>query len=36
MVAHDRIRLTGLLRESPATAGLFYVPDCGGRLAAGG
>ena len=26
MVAHDRIRLTGLLRESPATAGLFYVP----------
>jgi len=24
MVAHDRIRLIGLLRESPASAGLFY------------
>ena len=25
MVAHDRIRLTGLLRKSPAHAGLFYA-----------
>ena len=25
MVALDKIRLTGLLRESPAPAGLFYV-----------
>jgi hypothetical protein len=25
MVAQDRIRLTGLLRKSPASAGLFYV-----------
>jgi hypothetical protein len=24
MVAHDRIRLTGPLRKSPAQAGLFY------------
>jgi hypothetical protein len=24
MAAHDRIRLTGLLRKSPASAGLFY------------
>jgi hypothetical protein len=24
MAVHDRIRLTGLLRESPAPAGLFY------------
>jgi hypothetical protein len=36
MVAHDRIRLTGLLRKSPATAGLFYVRDGGGRAAAAG
>ena len=27
MVAHDRIRLIGLLRKSPAPAGLFYVRD---------
>ena len=37
MAVHDRIRLTGLLRKSPAQAGLFYdkeasepvvAPDC--------
>jgi hypothetical protein len=27
MAAHDRIRLTGLLRKSPAHAGLFYAPN---------
>ena len=27
MVTHDRIRLTGLLRKSPAHAGLFYSPE---------
>jgi hypothetical protein len=27
MAAHDRIRLTGLLRESPASAGLSYRTD---------
>ncbi len=26
MTAHDKIRLTGLLRKSPASAGLFYGP----------
>ena len=26
MTVHDRIRLTGVLRESPAPAGLFYGP----------
>src|SRR5262249_22500917 len=26
MVARDRIRLTGLLRKSPAQSGLFYAP----------
>ena len=25
MAAHDRIRLTGRLREGPATAGSFYL-----------
>jgi hypothetical protein len=32
MAAHDRIRLTGLLRKSPAPAGLFY---CAGPVEAG-
>jgi hypothetical protein len=27
MVAQDRIRLTGLLRKSPASAGLFYLVE---------
>jgi hypothetical protein len=26
MAAQDKIRLTGLLRKSPAQAGLFYLP----------
>jgi hypothetical protein len=26
MVAHDRIRLTGLLPKTPANAGVFYLP----------
>jgi hypothetical protein len=27
MAAHDRIRLTGQLRKSPAPAGLFHAGD---------
>jgi hypothetical protein len=30
MAVHDRIRLTGLLRRSPAHAGLFYAQNPGG------
>jgi hypothetical protein len=32
MAVHDRIRLTGLLRRSPAHAGLLYALNPGGAV----
>ena len=35
MVAHDRIRLTGLLRENPAIAGFSYLGETAWPSASG-
>jgi hypothetical protein len=35
MAVHDKIRLTGLLRKNPASAGFFYARGAADRIATG-